>query len=285
MIQQGITNQQYKERIETEVGNLNQMRPFPTTAGKLMEICKQPNANVKEIIQLIECDPSIATKVLSLSNSPLYGVSRPIGTIGHAVVILGFQTVSKVAISIAAGQIFDQGSAETENYRRKVFSRSIGCATAGKIFARHQSDGSSDESFLIGIMQDIGQLIFLDTMPAEYLAIAEHNDLGLTDIENNIFGIDHATVGQMCGTSWGLPAPINLAILEHHHHWNEVTLGLSRTAIIGGYFARKWQLGFDEQALDKIDPALEEAATRDPLSELEAESREVFAAINDICAI
>ncbi len=286
MIQPKVSSQTYRKLIEDCIDDVNNLRPFPAMATKLMESCKEANVNIKTIIQLIECDPTVATKVLSLSNSPLYGTSRPITTIGHAVVILGFQTVSKVAVSIATSKVFMNGCPATERYRKRIFNESIGCATTSRILASLQDDTNPDEAFLVGIMQDIGQLVFLDVVPDEYVPILDQEILdNPVAIETESFGIDHATVGRSCGSNWGLPNPINFAISNHHQQFSDIDHDLSKVTVLSNYYARKWQLGFSEDHIPEPSPEMDSRIPADALEEIEAKCRETYQAVNEVCAI
>ncbi len=279
-----------RQRIIQHVEDANELRPFPKSATRLLEVCKQENVNINEIIQLIECDPSIAAKVLSLSNSPLYGTPRPVQTIGHAVVILGFQTVSKVAVAIATGQVFSSGDAVTAAFRQKVFQQSVGTAVASRTFARTFGDAHPDEAFLVGIMQEIGQLIFLDVLSDQYLLLDENHDpANPTEVEQAAYGIDHADVGQRFGVGCGLPAPINQAIANHHAVPLQVEDPLSQSVILGGGLARNWNLGFESCNPDHLDSFLlgldQAGVSLAQVSELESECRDGFAAANEIFGI
>ena len=79
---------------------------FPTTASSLLSALQSQSVDVGQVTKLIECDPVISSKVLSLANSPLYAPARPISTINHAIVLLGFNSVSQLVLTIATGTLF-----------------------------------------------------------------------------------------------------------------------------------------------------------------------------------
>ena len=49
-------------------------------------------------------DPALAAEILRVSNSPLYGLSRHVDSVSHAVVVLGGDAVKRLAITVALGR-------------------------------------------------------------------------------------------------------------------------------------------------------------------------------------
>ena len=77
------------KQIEPQAMEGFEFPQFSSTTSKLVAELNGDHAEVSTIVQLIECEPTVAAKVLKLADSPIYGVNRSVTTIGHAVVLLG----------------------------------------------------------------------------------------------------------------------------------------------------------------------------------------------------
>ena len=261
-----------------------ELPPFPTTASQLVTELSSAEARVPRVAQLIECEPTIASKVLKLANSPLYATSRPISTISHAIVILGFKSVSRLALTVATGSIFEDPSASCAEARRTTYSQSLAIATVARLIAGQTQRVDADEAFLAGVMHDVGKLILFDAAGTAYgEMINDHPAGSILSLEHDAFGTTHPALGMTCGKKWGLPLSINAAISDHHLPMHEVSDPLSQTVIAANYFARRWQLGFGPHEAIDIDQQIESEITCAVDSTIESQCVEQFAAIGEIC--
>lgn len=255
-----------------------QIPPFPTTAGQLVSKLNEEEVNVPEIIQLIECEPTVFTKVLNLANSPLYGTSRPINTVGHAVVLLGLRSVSQLAIAVASGALFKTGASPCA-IRQKTYRQSLAVATVARVVAKQTQQASADEAFLCGVIHDVGKLVLLSKSKSGYSDLLSKFSIDDSVIEEqNTFGTTHPELGKLCARNWGLPESINQAIGDHHQPPSQVNASLSGTLVAANVVARRWGIGFG------ADERTDSDVFGDLLSdESQVECEDQFAAIRDIC--
>jgi HD-like signal output (HDOD) protein len=266
-----------------DIKQLDQLPIFPASASAIMHECNKKKAEVKRIIQLIESEPAVGPRILSLVNSPVYGVSRPITSIGQAVVLLGLKSVAQTAIATAAKAVFGEGTPEMAAHREKAFVQSLACATLARILASQSRIANPDEAFLCGVMHDVGKLVFFKAVPEIYVEILDSDPTGHTvDEEVLRIGISHTEVGKNCGVCWGLPPAINDVIAGHHASIAACPSALAQTVIAANHFARQWQIGFDETESTDANPLIEEAFTGLELVEIEAQFRDQFAAVEEI---
>ena len=272
--------------IKNEFASLENIRPFPTTASRILEIAGQPDCDVRELTQLLECEPSVASKILSMANSPLFGVAREITSISHSIVRLGFRAVSQLAISVYSKELFDAGDPTVAKERASIFRNSLAIATVAKLLSRKLRQSTPDQAFLAGVMHDIGRLLYFDIIPTEYAQIIhQHPDGETVDAELQISGTDHAAVGNQCGLKWGLPAAINESIALHHSPIDQVTAELAKLIIVSNYFARLWQIGFEDGERLAFSEPCEQLIEEGDREELAATCQEQFVALEEICGI
>ena len=189
--------------------------PFPTTASRLVAELNNANAKVSEVTQLIECEPMIGSKVISLANNMVFG-SRSISTISHAIVILGFKSVARLSLTVATGSVFDGGASCLES-RKQTYRQSLAVATLARRIASETGLVNPDEAFLTGVVHDIGKLVLFDAAGESYAEMLDANPVDqITGLELETYGATHPELGKQCGKNWGLPHTINTAINNHH---------------------------------------------------------------------
>ncbi|MFN3191419.1 MAG: HDOD domain-containing protein [Aureliella sp.] len=217
--------------------------PFPTTASKLVSELNSPEADVPTVVQLIECEPKVASKVIQLANSPMYGASRPITTIGHGIVLLGFRSVSQLALSLVAGDLFDHPDERCRERLKRTYAKSLAVAIVSRLAAQQLPGANPDEAFLCGVMHDIGKIVFCTSGNDEYLEQCEQlTETQLLRQEEIVFNATHTDIGAQCGRAWGLPQPITTAISDHHTEFESAEDPLTKSIVAGNYFAEKWGL-------------------------------------------
>src|SRR5262245_25709212 len=92
---------------------LRELDSLPTLAAaatRLLEITSADDADLGEVIRLIETDPAMTAKVLSLCSRAALGVAQPVTTVQRAVVMLGLEAVRAAVLSV---QVVDWMKATT----------------------------------------------------------------------------------------------------------------------------------------------------------------------------
>jgi HD-like signal output (HDOD) protein len=80
----------------------------------------------------------------------------------------------------------------------------------------------SDELYVCGLLHDIGQLVLVDNLKDDYLAlvsIAKARGAPLHEVEEQELALTHAEVGATVAATWGFPASVEASIRFHHLPW------------------------------------------------------------------
>ncbi|MCG2585640.1 HDOD domain-containing protein [Massilia sp. TS11] len=178
------------------------------TAPKVVEelIASFDNAGVttQEIAKKLATDPVLSAKLLRLANSAYYHVSRSIGTVDDAVMMLGFVTVRTLVIS--SGLV--TGFKTVPGMDLKTFWRySLHSAVGAKWLAKTCKE-NMDLAFTIGMMHAIGQLVMHAAMPEQAMQLdktALPLSHGRFDAEQAAFGYTFADVGAELANRWKFP--------------------------------------------------------------------------------
>ncbi|MBN2963800.1 HDOD domain-containing protein [Sulfurospirillum sp. T05] len=89
---------------ETILKKIKSLPPLDDTILKIQRICTDKNSSLNDLVKVVESDPMLTANILKSSNSPLYGFSREIKNISHAISLFGMATVRGFALSSAIKQ-------------------------------------------------------------------------------------------------------------------------------------------------------------------------------------
>jgi len=230
-------------RIELILRQIETLPTLPAVATKLLSLTADDDSNAKEVTSLIQSDPSLTAKVLSLCKTADKGVRNDVLTIDRAVVLLGFNAIRNAVLSVKVLEVFgghvdgdlDQptaggrlaqdaaGKSKARLDRKGLWLHSLAVAIAAEQIAKAHSAGREadlppEEAFVCGLLHDIGKLALDHVLPRSYGCVVELADLHRSDIaevERKIVGLDHHTAGKRLAEQWNLPLRLQDCIWLH----------------------------------------------------------------------
>lgn len=145
---------------------LHKEMAFPTGAQialKLKRTLDDPECNIDKAARLIQAEPLLFARVISISNSVVYNRSgREISDVNHAVSMLGFNTIRSLAMALVTKQMAGQskvaGLAEMVN---KLWEHSAHVASLAHAIARHVTHLDPEAALFAGIIHEIGGFYML----------------------------------------------------------------------------------------------------------------------------
>lgn len=177
---------------------------IPKVVQELIESFNNENVKIEEITKKVSADQVLSAKLLRLANSAHYHVSRNVGTVDDAVMMLGFVAVRTLVISTG----ITGGFKDTGDFNQKAFWRhSLHTAVAAKWLAK-QAKQNTDLAFTVGLMHGIGQLLMRTVIPqscAEIDKSAGALDSARAKVEHEVLGYDFAEVGAELASRWKFP--------------------------------------------------------------------------------
>lgn len=206
--------------VEQEVRQaIHQLPPLPRVVSKLIELVESENATIDQIEELIATDPVLTAKVLHLANSAYYGLSRSIGTVKQALLVLGFHTVKNLVLGIAVMSAMRSGRHPTP-VEIELWEHAYTCAGIAREIGRkaRMSPRNLEDTYMAGLLHDIGRVLLVTRFPTHYQETIEHAPqyATLLEAEKAVLGTDHAVVGSLIAEKWNLPSLLVQAIGEHH---------------------------------------------------------------------
>ncbi|MCG6154704.1 sensor domain-containing diguanylate cyclase [Rubinisphaera margarita] len=180
---------------------------LPAVAVRLLELARDPETEMTQIVDLIKTDPAIASRILQATNSAFFSFSSKVNSIDRAVPLLGTTVVTSLALSFSlASESISSGP--LQDYYRSYWKQSIVHAAAGETIGKRCQAGLECEYFLAGLLVDIGRLAMLKAISREYypvLVTSESQARPLFEVEHEFLGLDHSQVACRLMEKWGLP--------------------------------------------------------------------------------
>ncbi|MES2295801.1 MAG: HDOD domain-containing protein [Pseudomonadota bacterium] len=190
--------------LEALFQNQHNLPTAPRVVEELIRSFDDAGVSVEEISRKLATDPVLSAKLLRLANSAYYHVSRSIGTVDDAVMMLGFVTVRTLVIS--AGLV--GGFKTVPGLDLKQFWRyNLHTAVAAKWIAKKAGE-NTDLAFTIGMMHAIGQLVMHVAAPAAMAALDQETGPlapGRIEAERAALGYSYADAGAELALRWKFP--------------------------------------------------------------------------------
>jgi len=218
-----MVDESARRRIKLALTNLDSLPAMPAIAQKLLALPLNTDEGERQLLNLIEQDPQISAKIISLANSPIMGVSRRIGAVADASMLLGLDRVKSVAIGIASMSNMAQLS-PCENFKpQDLWLHSITIAIVMRTIAQAMPAATrprEDQIFLTGLLHDIGFMalhhIDDDASNELHLKLRRQPERPIQEVEMETLGITHSVIGAQLAQHWNLPPEIAHAITYHH---------------------------------------------------------------------
>lgn len=193
---------------------------LPTAVSKVVQEANSPDPSPVRLEQHIHTDPALTAQVLRVVNSAYYGLSGQVSNVGQAIVILGFQQVRNLALSVGAiGTLMGRSPAEVQIARR--FWRHAAAVTAGLrlINKRVRASGAEADALRVaGLIHDLGRLCVMCSFGELYQAVIQHaeeEEVPIEVAELRLLGMTHAEIGQQIAEHWKLPDALTHLIGGH----------------------------------------------------------------------
>ncbi|UCF82616.1 MAG: HDOD domain-containing protein [Desulfobacteraceae bacterium] len=140
------------------------------------------NTSIKELSETIEKDQAIVPRILKLVNSAFFGFRSEISDISRAIVVLNFNTVHNVIISVSIIDAFS-GKEVLEDFDIKALrTHSVAVAITSNYLAEKTCLQAPKDAFTGGLLHDIGKVVlaqFFQDLFRRVRASAKQNNLPL----------------------------------------------------------------------------------------------------------
>jgi HD-like signal output (HDOD) protein len=183
---------------------------LPAVAMDVMTVAARDDADVDEIVALLERDTMLAATVMRLVSSPIYAGRSAIHSLKGAVIRLGVRVIRDVVFEAAIARgVFQVG--EYTDTLAIIARHSTLTAYITRIVCR-RAGIDADLAFICGLLHDVGF--------AGLLLAVKHvegsNAPTLSVLWQHVDDL-HERASRMLVERWGLPRDV-VEVVGHHHH-------------------------------------------------------------------
>jgi HD-like signal output (HDOD) protein len=204
----------YWEFYEALKNNTLELPSMPDIAMRIAKVIKAPNSDSEDIAHVVQADPTVAARIISVVNSAAYRGKHPIDSLPEAVTRLGRTATHNLVISFALGKLFNSRSKILRQRMMDLWKHLSYVAPICHELAQVTPGLENDQALLCGLLHDIGALAILGAATAKP-ELAE-NPEQLDQIINRLKG----EVGAMVLRKWEFPDYFVQAAL-HAEDWME----------------------------------------------------------------
>ena len=206
-----LTDQQLWDALTRTFQSLRYQPPMlPQVASELLSACDGGDVELTHVLRLLEKDTLVASRVLDLCNSPLYGAVEPSPTLADAATRVGLRQLRDAVIEASLQLRVFKTNGYSEAVDR-VRVHSIAVAHLARAITRFTAV-DSEYAFLCGLLHDVGfsaALVALGDAPrGERLR-------PVVDLWPSLAAL-HETVGGSVATLWRLPTEVAMVLRLHH---------------------------------------------------------------------
>lgn len=199
------------------LAKLRVLPSLPLIVQEVIASFSDTDLDTASLAKKIAQDQGLSARVLRVANSSFYGLSREIGSIQDAVVVLGFDTVRSLVLSAEMARAFPPSHGGLFD-RQAYWRRSFRVAAISKMLAR-RSRQEQQLAFTAGMFHDVGQLVLDVCIPQQFAELLHQQASSggdLIGIEQSALGFDHAEIGAELTRLWNFPQKIEQAVRGWH---------------------------------------------------------------------
>lgn len=183
---------------------------LPNEAQRVLQIVGDPEVTITTLASVVSKDPVLATRVLGMANSALFGAMSPLRSVSDAVVRLGARTVRNVVVTVSMHSQFK--SPEQYGDGQHFMEHAVGTAYVSHLIAE-KVRADVDETFLCGLLHDLGKLVILRTAhqhQKKHAGVIRSDELQAAVMHH------HAVCGALALGFWNVPDEIRDVVQNHH---------------------------------------------------------------------
>lgn len=210
-----FTELRIKQRLEETL----ELPSLPAIAQKIIKLRVDPNADVSDLCQIIELDPSLASQVVSWASSPYYSAPGTIKSIHDAIVrVLGFDMVLSLSLGLALGSTLKLPDHRPDGcvsyWEQAVYVAT--CTEAVISCMPRECRPGYGCAYLSGLLHNFGYLIIAEVFNGKFKTICQHIDTNLhvspQVVEKHIIGVTRDQLAAWLMDFWHMPEEVTTAL-------------------------------------------------------------------------
>ena len=204
-------------QVRRRLGDIGRLVSLPQTTFRLLSLLLEERTSARDLQGVVESDPALTAKIISLSNSPVYAPREPISSVQRAITIIGFNELEILAMGVGLSETFDLRTVPPGFDSTALWMHCLAVSWIARELA--ESCGACDpgEAMVSGILHELGTLILISKFPVHFQQLIDLTNSGM-DLRRaeTALSLRHEVIGYHLARNWGLPRVFQEAILYHH---------------------------------------------------------------------
>jgi HD-like signal output (HDOD) protein len=198
---------------------IDRLKPFSQIEHKVLQIVGNEGSSMKDLVEVIQYDPSTTANLLRMCNSSYFGLSRKITSVQQAVTYLGTDKVAWMVMMGGSSQVLGKAQPGYDLSDGELWRYSVASALIARDIAEKCRFNNSAFVFTSALLKDLGKIILNDYVKdasREIMSGVRERGMTFLEAEKEVLGVDHAEIGARIGEKWGF-SPLMVQVIRNHH--------------------------------------------------------------------
>lgn len=206
-------------RIKQRLSETLELPPLSGTAQRIIKLQINPNADIQDLSNIVESDPSLAAQVVSWATSPYYAAPGKIRSVHDAIVrVLGFDLVLNLALGLSLGKTLniprDAAKGFTPYWEQAVYAATALETLVGVIPPKDRP--IMGLAYLAGLLHNFGYLILAEVFPPHFSTLCRYQEANPYSnhnfIERHLINVTREQLGGWLMRLWHMPKEVCIAL-------------------------------------------------------------------------
>jgi len=204
-----VSKQQTLELLKSKIDQHGDLPIFSASVNRICTASTDPDVDIMYLSQEVLKDASLSIKLLRLVNTPYYSRGANIGVVSKAILLLGFETVKNLCLTLKMIESFQSEHPGIDMDR--ILVKSFISSTFVRDIALKIGVNNAEESYTCALLHELGEISVATYLPDKYIEIAQLNkdDSGSNaDHEQKVLGSSLLGIGKELAQSWDFPSMV-----------------------------------------------------------------------------
>lgn len=205
-------------QVSARIKDIGRLATLPQVTWELMRLLSNEATTPDDLQKVVEQDPALSAKVISLGNSAYYGLRTPAATISRAIMVIGFRELEFLAMGLGLADTFDLREVPHGFDGEALWLHSLSVAWTAREVAAVTRLVDPGEAMLAGLLHNIGQIMMVTHFTVQLQKLmncVEADGYSFAEAEVHL-GLWHEVIGFLLARNWGMPKYLEDVILYHH---------------------------------------------------------------------
>ena len=199
--------------LSRAIDAVEELPAFGPAVERLIAVAQEGGGTPGDVVSAVESDTGLTVAVLRAAQSSPRS-RKPVASVSDAVSVLAPGEIQRIATTLPRAAFPWQTASEALMHHLRVHGQAV--ARAAERVARELALRNGDDLLAAALLHDVGKLVLARTAPEIAGALAESTPEARVARERQATGVDHASLGGLLLTRWGLPDGLAQAVAAHH---------------------------------------------------------------------